>query len=225
MGARRVRTAFVATLVVACSSPAKPTPIPPTPLDPVVPDAPAETPPDQATGANAPPATPPITGDKVVADFEAAVLASRDAYVDLFDFDAVGEYEILLRRYDLLGRLELTEKDKKEYAAEDGTPYPAARERRNVGNFYPILAQRTVGTGGCKVREPRTQYAKLLGTFDALPDETPPNYDVLRTHAVDWLAKGGVVAFACSGGNGGLSLVWTQRANTRGYDLITIYDD
>ena len=62
-----------------------------------------------------------------------------------------------------------------QYAAEDGTPYPAARERRNVGNFYPLLAQRTVGTGGCTAATPRTRYGRDLGrAFEPLPAGTPP---------------------------------------------------
>jgi hypothetical protein len=187
-------------------------------------------------------ATKPASGsirDRVVADFEAAVKTSKDAYVALFDFVAVGEYEILLHRYDLLGRLtHLTDKQKKGFFNEDGTPYPEARERRNVGNFYPILAQRTVGTGGCKATEPRTKYAKLLGTFEPLPETTtvqlegeklegptPPGYKILWDKATAYLAKGGVVAFTCSGGKGGLAVVYTEKPNARGYDLITIYDD
>ena len=184
-------------------------------------------------------AVTPSLRDKVVADFEAAVKTSREAYAALFDFVAVGEYEILLHRYDLLGRLKnLTDAEREQFFGEDGTPYPEARERRNVGNFYPILAQRTVGTGGCKATEPRTQYAKLLGTFEPLPEttqavvlgamrsqRTPAGYYLLRNHAVEWLNKGGVVAFTCSGGKGGLALVYTERSNARGYDLITIYDD
>lgn len=191
----------------------------------------------------APRAPAKLTGaalrDKVVADFEAAVKTSRDAYVALFDFSAVGEYEILLHRYDLLGRLKnLSDAEREQFFAEDGTPYPAARERRNVGNFYKILAQRTVGSGGCKASpEPRTHYAKLLATFDPLPEvtqafvvgamrsaPTPANYFVLRDHVLAWVAKGGVVGFTCSG-TGGIAVVYTERPNERGYDLITIYDD
>jgi hypothetical protein len=165
--------------------------------------------------------------DRVAADFEKAVLQSRDAYVALFDFVAVGEYEILLHRYDLNGRLANLEDDQREqFTGEDGTPYPEARERRNVGNFYPILAQRTVGTGGCSAEAPRTRYGRLLGVFfDPLPDGTPPGYEKLRTDANGWLAKGGVVGVRCTGGQGGLAIVYTTRDNARGYDLITIYDD
>jgi hypothetical protein len=165
--------------------------------------------------------------DRVAADFEAAVLQSRDAYVGLFDFVAVGEYEILLHRYDLNGRLPNLEDDQREqFTGEDGTPYPEARERRNVGNFYPILAQRTVGTGGCSAAAPRTRYGRLLGVFfDPLPEGTPPGYEKLRTDANAWLAKGGVVGVHCTGGKGGLAIVYTARDNARGYDLITIYDD
>src|SRR5215468_6199169 len=104
--------------------------------------------------------------NRVAADFEKAVLHSRDAYVALFDFVAVGEYEILLHRYDLNGRLPNLQDDQREqFTGEDGTPYPEARERRNVGNFYDILAQRTVGTGGCSAAPPRTRYGRLLGVF------------------------------------------------------------
>jgi hypothetical protein len=180
-----------------------------------------------------PPATQPARArptavrERVVFDFEQAVKTSRDAYVDLFDFVAVGEFEILLHRYDLNGRLKNLPHDVKlQFATEDGTPYPAARERRNVGNFYAMLAQRTVGTGGCTPSEPRTRYGKLLGVqFDALPEGTPPGYEKLRTTVNAYLAKGGVVALTCTGGDGGLALVWTEKQNQRGYDLITIYDD
>lgn len=192
-----------------------------------------------AAPSPAAPVVRPNLRDKVVADFEAAVKANRAAYVDLFDFVAVGEYEILLHRYDLLGRLKhLGEEERGQFFAEDGTPYPEARERRNVGNFYKILAQRTVGSGGCKAADPRTAYGKLLGTFEPLPPTTsalvagavrtaptPYGYQILRHHVVNWVAKGGVVGFTCSGGTGGLAVVYTERPNARGYDLITIYDD
>jgi hypothetical protein len=181
-------------------------------------------------GSHATPAPGPAKAgtlpERVVADFETAVKASQDAFVGLFDFAAVGEYEILLHRYDLNGRLvHLTDDQKAQFRAEDGTPYPEARERRNVGNFYKILAQRTVGTGGCVAGEPRTHYGKLLGTFEPLPADTPPGYETLRTHATAWLANGGVVGIKCSGGKGGLALVFTAKPGARGYDLITIYDD
>jgi hypothetical protein len=180
--------------------------------------------PQKAIKAPAPPA--PVTPAKVVADFEAAIKSGPDAYAALFDFAAVGEMEILLHRYDLNGRLShLTDKEKADFAAEDGTPYPAERERRNVANFYKILGQRTVGTGGCTPGEPRTKYGKLLATYPPLPEGTPPKYETLRTHANEWVARGGVVGMTCSGGKGGLALVYTAKANARGYDLITIYDD
>lgn len=165
--------------------------------------------------------------ERVVADFAAAVAKNKDAYVELFEFAHVGEIEILLHRYDLNGRLpNLPDDVKAGFAAEDGTPYPAEREKRNVGNFYKILAQRTVGTGGCKAAEPRTRYGKLLGTpFEPLPEGTPPKYETLREHANAWLAKGGVVGITCTGGKGGLALMYTASTNARGYDLITIYDD
>jgi hypothetical protein len=193
-----------------------------------------------ACGHPATPRQPASLPERVVADFEAAVKQTKDAYVALFDFAAVGELEILLHRYDLNGRLVHLEDDQKQqFIDEDGTPYPAERERRNVGNFYTILAQRTVGTGGCTASEPRTRYGKLLGAqFEPLPAQsevtiggqkvtkpTPPGYAVLRDHVNAWLAKGGVVGLRCSGGKGGLAIVYTARDNARGYELITIYDD
>ena len=173
------------------------------------------------------PARPTAVRDRVAFDFEQAVKTNKDAYVALFDFKAVGELEILLHRYDLNGRLQNLPDDMKErFAQEDGTPYPPERERRNVGNFYKILAQRTVGTGGCVAGEPRTHYGKLLGApYEPLPDGTPPGYEVLRTAVNGYLAKGGVVGIKCAGGSGGLAIVYTERPNDRGYDLITIYDD
>jgi hypothetical protein len=176
------------------------------------------------TTTTAKPATLP---ERVVADFESAVRANKDAFVALFDFAAVGEVEILLHRYDLNGRLpNLPEDMKTAFAAEDGTPYPAEREKRNVGNFYKLLAQRTVGTGGCKAAEPRTKYGKLLGQpFEPLPEGTPPKYETLREHTNAWIANGGVIGITCTGGKGGLALVFTAKDNARGFDLITIYDD
>lgn len=163
----------------------------------------------------------------VAADFEKAVLSSKDAYTSLFDFTAVGEYEILLHRYDLNGRLKNLDPDQKaQFAKEDGTPYPPTRERRNVGNFYPILAQRTVGAGGCVAAAPRTHYGQLLGQrFEDFPACTPPKYELLRTDANFWLDHGGVVGIHCKGGEGGLAIVYTEAPNARGYNLITIYDD
>jgi hypothetical protein len=185
-------------------------------------------PPVEAVPAVATPPAPLTMRDRVVADFESAVKTSKDAYVALFDFAAVGEVEILLHRYDLYGRLpKMTDDVKAQFAAEDGTPFPAAREQKNVGNYYGFLAQRTVGTGGCKAREPRTRYAKLLTTYDALPQGTLAyeGYEKLRQKATGYVAKGGLVSFACTGGKGGIALVWTERPNSRGYDLITIYQD
>ena len=56
-------------------------------------------------GASVDKPTPASMPARVATDFETAVLASKDAYVDLFDFSAVGEYEILLHRYDVDGRV------------------------------------------------------------------------------------------------------------------------
>ena len=172
-----------------------------------------------------PPASPP---ERVVFDFERATLASKDQWVQLFDFVAVGEFEILLHRYDLLGRLpNLTDEEKAQYKGEDGTPYPPERERRNVGNFYAFLAQRTVGTGNCTAAPPRFHYNQLLGVpFDPLPPGNE-SHEKLRQKVNSYLenGQGGVIGIRCQGGHGGLALVWTKRPNPRGYDIITIYDD
>jgi hypothetical protein len=171
--------------------------------------------------------TPTDLPARVAADFERAVLENKDAYVNLFDFTAVGEYEILLHRYDLNGRLKnLYDDQRAQFSKEDGTPYPVTRERRNVGNFYPLLAQRTVGTGHCVGTTPRTHYGQLLGQhFDELPTCTPPGYTTLRNDANFWLEHGGVVGIKCEGGTGGVAVVYTEAPNQRGYNLITIYDD
>jgi hypothetical protein len=182
-----------------------------------------------ACGPKAEPAqVKPVTmQQRIATDFEQAVKTSKDAYVSLFDFVAVGQYEILIHRYDLDGRFPNLPDDVRErFEKEDGTPYPPERERRNVGNFYTILAQRTVGTGNCVGGEPTTDYGKQLGQeFEPLPEGTPPGYEILRGAANGYLAKGGVVGIRCSGGKGGLALVYTERPNARGYELITIYDD
>ena len=163
--------------------------------------------------------------DRIAADFEIAVRTNKEAMQALFDFEAVGEYEILLHRYDLYGRVELDEHQKAVLAAEDGTPYPVAREQRNIGNFYPRWVQPTIGTGGCTLGPPKTYYGKRLGDIEPLQAGTPPGYQVLFEHATEWLASGGVVRVQCTGGTGGIALVWTKRDNARGYDLITMYKD
>ena len=186
-----------------------------------------------ACASTPPPEAPRVESifDRVTRDFEHAVLAGKDAYVALFDFAAIGEVEILLHRYDLLERLPEAHKNgmdrKDQFEKEDGTPYPAERERRNVGNFYQGFVVRTVGTGGCIAGPPRTRYARLLGTFfdDILPDDIAPKYEALREHANAWWRMGGVVGITCKGGKGGLAVVYTKRDNARGYDLVTIYDD
>jgi hypothetical protein len=189
-----------------------------------------------ACGPKAPsrPPRPSTLPEQVVYDFEAAVLTSRDAYVDLFDFNEVGAFEILLRRYDLMGRIDdLSDDEIADLEKDDGTPYPFAREKRNVGNFYKKLAQRTVGAGGCRAEAPHSEYNRLMGQpFEELPDDFTPEeqraaYETLRTRVNEQLAKGkgGVIAIRCTGGQKGLALVYSERANARGFDIITIYDD
>ncbi|MBE7450454.1 MAG: hypothetical protein HS111_16615 [Kofleriaceae bacterium] len=182
-----------------------------------------------ACGSRAPsrPPRPASVPEQVVYDFEAAVLDGRAAFEGLFDFVEVGAFEILLRRYDLLGRLPyLTDEERADLEADDGTPYPPERERRNVGNFYKRLAQRTVGTGGCAAAPPRWRYNQLLGVaFEPLPPGHE-HYEALRLRVNAQLARGGgVIGIRCAGGKGGLALVYSQRDSARGYDIITIYDD
>jgi hypothetical protein len=180
-------------------------------------------------GAEARPQGPRPTTirEQVVWDFERATRAGAAEWATQFDYEAVGAYEILLRRYDLLGRLpELSDAKKAELAKDDGTPFPPERERRNVGKFYDFLARPTVGDGGCAPAPLHWHYNELLGVpFEPLP---PGNeaYEPLRLRVNGWIEKGGVVGIRCAGGNGrGLALVWTARDNARGYDIITIYDD
>lgn len=181
-----------------------------------------------ACGPKAParPPRPDTLPEQVVYDFETAVLTSKDAFVDLFDFVTVGEFEILLRRYDLMGRLpDLSEAEIADLEEDDGTPYPPERERRNVGRFYEKLARRTVGTGGCTAGTPHWKYNQLLGVpFEPLP-AGHEHYEPLRVRINAQLEHGGVVAIRCQGGKGGLALVYTPVRSARGYDLITIYDD
>jgi hypothetical protein len=183
------------------------------------------------TGPTTPTADPAYPPDsipaQVVAEFERTTLAGPDAWITLFDFTAIGEFEILLHRYDLLGRLEISDELRTAYAREDGTPYPPERERKNVGNFYKLLAQRTVGTGGCVPVTPKFPYNRLMGKpFEPLPPDHQ-SHEALRVKVNAYLenGKGDVVAIRCAGGKGGLALVWSRKDTERGWDIITIYDD
>jgi hypothetical protein len=166
--------------------------------------------------------------ERVVWDFEHAVLDGKDAFLALFDFAAVGEMEILLHRYDALGRLPgITEAQIAEYLAEDGTPYPPERERRNVGGFYDRLIRPAIGGGNCAAVTPTWGYNRQLGTpFEPLP-AGHDSHEPLRVKVNAYLedGRGGVIGVRCPGGTRGLALVYTRRDNERGYDLITIYDD
>ena len=61
--------------------------------------------------------------------------------------------------------------------------------------------------------------------IEPLREGTPAKYEALRSHAAAWVKNGGLVRVHCTGGDGGVALVWTRKDNARGYDLITIYDD
>lgn len=169
---------------------------------------------------------PPALAARVVADFERATRATRDDYLALFDFDKVGAYEILLRRLVLLRfGADLDPAERAGYEADDGTPYPAARERHNVGTIYfDALAARTVGAGGCAIVPTSAANRALLGPVPPLP-ATSAAWAPLREQVNPWLAHGGVVDLRCAGGTGTLTLVWTAAATARGYALITMYDD
>jgi len=179
----------------------------------------------------APRATAPSAAslpERVVADFERAVRQGRDAYATLFDFVAVGKLEKLLRRYDALGRVPLDDAQRADFLAEDATPFTPQRERRNLGAFFPILAARTVGTGGCSAGPPRSAYGRALGQpFAPLPAAPASNaaYEPLRVEINALIGAGGVVGIRCAGGAGGLALVYTRTHDPRGYAIITMYDD
>lgn len=162
----------------------------------------------------------------MVATFERAVLQSRAAYLELFDFAAVGAYEKLLRRHDLLGRLpNLSKAARADLLRDTPEPYPVPRERRNLGAFYPLLAQRTVGKGGCTASAPQSEYGRKLGMpFPALPTEHAA-WDKMRPGLNRMIERGGVVALRCRGGKGSLALVYTRASNEAGFRLITMYDD
>lgn len=171
---------------------------------------------------------PSTLPEQVVYDFERAVMTSQDAFLALFDFTAVGEMEILLHRYDVLGRLpDLDDETRAEYLAEDGTPYPPERERRNVGSFYDWLIRPAVARGDCRAVTPTWAYNQLLGVpYEPLPPGNE-SHEPLRQKVNGYLegGAGGVIGIRCPGGERGLALVYTRRDNARGYDLITIYDD
>ena len=166
--------------------------------------------------------------ERVVYDFEHAVRDSKDAMLALFDFSAVGEMEILLHRYDALGRKpDIDEDEIEEYLAEDGTPYPPERERRNIGKFYQWLIRPAIGDGHCAAVTPTWHYNQLLGVpYEPFPPGNE-SHEALRVKVNTYLenGQGGVIAIRCPGGDRGLALVYTRRDNERGYDLITIYDD
>ncbi len=171
---------------------------------------------------------PTTLPEQVVHDFERAVLAGQDEMLALFDFTAVGQVEILLHRYDALGRDPgLGQEYVTEYLAEDATPYPPARERKNIGSFYGWLIRPAIGNGNCTAAAPVRDYNRLLGVlFEPLPPGHEA-YEPLRVTVNAYLdgGKGGVIAIRCPGGPRGLALMYTERDNARGYDLITIYDD
>lgn len=174
------------------------------------------------------PPRPATLPEQVVFDFERAVLAGKAELLSLFDFAAVGEVEILLHRYDALGRLPgITDERRAEYLAEDGTPYSAAREEKNVGSFYAWLIKPAIAGGDCRAVAPTWDYNRRLGEpFEPLPPGHEA-YEPLRQKVNTYLegGAGGVIGIRCPGGTRGLALVYTKRDTARGYDLITIYDD
>lgn len=172
------------------------------------------------------PRDPAAMAANVVADFERATLTSRETYLALFDFDKVGVYEILLRRIVLVRFGDALDPDERvRYQADDGTPYPAARERKNVGTiFFDRLARRTVGSGHCAVVPTSPWNQALLAPVPPLPADSAA-WEPLRAQVNPWLARGGVVDLRCTGGRGTLTLAWTAADAPRGYALITMYDD
>ena len=163
---------------------------------------------------------------RVVAEFEAAVLNSRDAYLNLFDFVAVGRFQILLRRHDLYGRWpNIPARYKANIELDTGAPYPPERERRNVGAMYRRIAQRAVGTGGCSAGEPVDEW---VGKMDEPFEPLGPDNDayIPLANAINPLIEaGGVVRVMCTGGGHQASLLYTRTNTERGYTLIAITND
>lgn len=164
---------------------------------------------------------------RIVSDFEAAVLDSKEAYLALFDLEDVGVFQVLLRRHDLLGRwANIPAGYKKDIERDTGAPYPPERERITVGYWYTRTATRTVGTGTCAPGEAVDDWVKLMGEpFEPLPAGNDA-YIPLREHINPLIEAGGVVRVVCTGGGTPAgSLLYTRTNSPRGYSLLAISND
>ncbi len=167
----------------------------------------------------------------MVATYERAVLAGRDAYVALFDFEWVGAYERLLQRYDLYRGDWLGES---EDARRDAPPEPlsAERERTNVTRLFDAMGAPIVGTGHCRATAARGEYVRRLATFEPLPADDRARWQPLRSRILGVLACGGLVVMRCDGGRDRIGIVFARLPCRNGATppaapvrVITVYVD
>jgi hypothetical protein len=163
---------------------------------------------------------------RVIAEFEAAVLDSKDAYLELFDLESVGVFQIILRRHDLNGRWpNIPANYKRSIEMDTGEPYPPERERRTVGNMYKRVAQRAVGTGRCAPSAAEHEWVAKMGQpFEPLPAGNE-QYIPLREYINPMIEAGGVLHVGCSGGGHGAAVLYTRTNTPRGYSLLAISND
>ena len=153
---------------------------------------------------------------------------SKDAYVALFDFVAVGEYEILLHRYDLNGRLANLPDDMQGAVRRPRTARPI-RPSASAATSATSIDPRAAHRRQRRLHRERAAHALRQAARPArssrCPRARPPatrSCAPPRTATSRRAASSGI---KCSGGKGGLAIVYTESANPRGYELITIYDD
>jgi len=146
-------------------------------------------------------------------------------YVALFDFTAVGEMEILLHRYDLLGRLEHCRGHQRPSSLPEAPCLPGERVKHNVGQLLTkFLGQRT----SAPVAAPPARLAPSMARscdVSPAPEGALVDYEPAAPEGLGYVAKGGVIAIALHRWQGRHRAGLHERPNARGYDLITIYDD
>jgi hypothetical protein len=167
----------------------------------------------------------------VVRMYERAVRNGRDAYLSLWDFDEVGAVERLLQRYDLYRGDPLGEpEDVRRNAPPE--PFSHEREQRNVTNLFPWLGSGPVGGGACRPREPHSEYARTLITYEPLPPEDRERWGPLRDRVNALFACGGLVGMQCEHGHGAIAVAYAripchEGSITAGSRLrvVTVYVD
>jgi hypothetical protein len=167
----------------------------------------------------------------VVRIYERAVRHGRDAYLTLWDFDEVGAVERLLQRYDLYRGDPLGEPEEVRRNAPP-EPFSHEREQRNVTNLFPWLGSGPVGAGRCHAREPRSEYARTLITYEPLPPEDQARWGPLRDRVNALFACGGLTGMRCDGGHGAIAIAYARipchdgnvTADSR-LRVVTVYVD